>query len=172
MSPASEDITRLLIAELPRLRARARVMVGDAHLADDILQEVAVVVLRSQDTYQPGSNFSAWVNEIHRRVALAECRRRGRRTVALDSEVIDEIQTIALNPEAKDRERAALDHCMELLPEDGREALRLRYSEELPSEVIAARLHRSVDGVKSLLKRLRLTLSDCIERRLNTELFQ
>ena len=166
---ANDEITRLLVAELPRLRLRARIMVGDAHLADDILQEVAVVVLRQHASFQLGTNFSAWVNEIHRRVLLAECRKRHQHCLALDPAVIDDIAAVIDEPDERERERTALAQCLQVLPGDGRKALRLRYWNELPSTAIAKRMRRSVDGVKSLLKRVRQMLNECIEERLQSE---
>lgn len=161
-----DDIARLLISDQPRLRLHVRTLVGDPHLGEDILQEVAVVVLRSWRSFTPGTSFRAWVNEIARRIALAECRRRGRRPLPLLAERVEEIVAAAQEEDAWDREREALRHCLQQVPDVGRKALALRYGEELSSEEIARSLGRSIDGVKGLLKRVRAQVAECIDHRL------
>lgn len=57
----------------------------DRNLADDIVQEAAVVALGKLDQFQPGTNFTAWMGQMVRYVALNQGRReRRRRGQALD----------------------------------------------------------------------------------------
>lgn len=52
---------------------------GDRTLADDILQEAAVVALQKLDQYRPGTNFTAWMSSVVRYVALNQVRKENRR---------------------------------------------------------------------------------------------
>jgi len=54
-------------------------MSGDRSLADDILQEAAVVALQKLDQYRPGTNFTAWMSSVVRYVALNQVRKENRR---------------------------------------------------------------------------------------------
>jgi len=53
-------------------------MVRDAHLAQDITQEVFEKVLQKHDLYRPGTNFRAWLFEVARNQALSAMRARQR----------------------------------------------------------------------------------------------
>jgi RNA polymerase sigma-70 factor (ECF subfamily) len=55
-------------------------VIGDPSLADDVVQEAAVIALGKLDQFRPGTAFTAWMGQIVRYVALnkgrAEMRRR------------------------------------------------------------------------------------------------
>lgn len=60
----------------------------NAALADDILQEAAIVALSKLDQYRPGTNFAAWMGQTVRYVALNQSRKeRRRRVLPLDETV-------------------------------------------------------------------------------------
>ena len=48
-------------------------LVPRRHLVDDIVQETFVTACQKADTYEPGSNFKAWIFAIARFKALAGC---------------------------------------------------------------------------------------------------
>ncbi len=60
----------------------------------------------------------------------------------------------------------ALDACSEQLPEHSANVVRLRYTNGLTFEQIAAELATTKSAVEKLLSRVRLALRDCIEARL------
>jgi RNA polymerase sigma-70 factor (ECF subfamily) len=166
MTEPKDEMIRMLIGEQRRLQAYIRSLVGHRHLVDDIMQEVAVVVMRRSETFEPGSNFFAWVREIARRVALAELRRHGHGISldpALAGVIVDQVTSEAAIWE---NERTALRACLQRLPGDSRRLLAMRYVDDLPSEEIASRIGRSLDGAKSLLKRVRAQILECMRRRL------
>jgi RNA polymerase sigma-70 factor (ECF subfamily) len=66
----------------------AAAVVGDAHQAEDVLQEAALVALDKLDEFDPATAFMAWMGRIVRYVALNHARRRARR------------RAVALAPEA------------------------------------------------------------------------
>ena len=60
----------------------------NAALADDIVQEAAIVALSKLDQYRPGTNFTAWMGQTVRYVALNQTRKlRRRRAQQLDESV-------------------------------------------------------------------------------------
>lgn len=62
-------------------------IVGDATLADDVVQEAAVVAYRKFDQFRSGTNFAAWMAQTVRYVALNEARREHRRAaLSLDDD--------------------------------------------------------------------------------------
>jgi len=58
-----------------RLWCVAVAIVGDVHLAEDIVQEAAIVGLGKLGQYRPGTDFGAWMAQIVRYVALNHARR-------------------------------------------------------------------------------------------------
>src|SRR5262245_24300868 len=56
----------------------AAAVVGDRAQADDVLQEAALVALGKLGQFDPASNFTAWMGQIVRFVALNQARKRTR----------------------------------------------------------------------------------------------
>ncbi len=50
-------------------------VMGDAALAEDVVQEAAIVGLRKIDQFQPGTNFTAWMAKTVKYVALNHNRK-------------------------------------------------------------------------------------------------
>jgi RNA polymerase sigma-70 factor (ECF subfamily) len=62
----------------------------------------------------------------------------------------------------------ALRECVEQLDRRARRAVDLQYRDHAGREAIAAELDMKPDGVKTLLRRTRQLLRECIERKSNT----
>ena len=145
------------------LQAYVRSMVCDAHLAEDILQEIFVAAMNSREQFVEGTLFRAWVREIARRVTLSQLRKEGRNPSALDPATLDQIEKTFDAPlEQWEEERRALAACVERLAPESRRALELRYVSDLPLLAIGTQMGRSEDGIKALLKRLRQSLAECV----------
>lgn len=56
----------------------AAAIVRDRTLADDVLQEAAVIALGKRHEFQPGTSFQAWAGQVVRFTALNEARKRAR----------------------------------------------------------------------------------------------
>lgn len=63
-------------------------IVHDRSLADDVVQDAAIIAYRKFDEFQTGSNFAAWMAQTVRYVALNESR-RGRRRATTSLEISD-----------------------------------------------------------------------------------
>lgn len=147
-----------------------RAIVADAHLVEDVIQEVYIVVSQKYADFAEGTHFGAWVREIARRTALHQLRKTGRRAAALEPDALDTLEsTFDVPGEAWEAEKAALHACMERLPEESLRVLDLRYIDEAPLTRIGAAVGRSVDGVKAMLRRLREKLAECAEQKLRPE---
>src|SRR5579862_7817687 len=65
----------------------ARWIARDSDDAEDLVQETYLKALRSFASFQPGTNFRAWIFQILRNTFLSSCSTLDRRmTVAMDSE--------------------------------------------------------------------------------------
>jgi DNA-directed RNA polymerase specialized sigma24 family protein len=70
-----------------------------------------------------------------------------------------------LGEDGGDARVAALRACTAELPPRSQLLLRLCYREALPRAEVAARLGLGVDGLKSLLARVKTILKECVQRR-------
>ncbi len=140
--------------------------------AEDLVQETFLKALRGFASFEPGSNFKAWIFRILRNTYLTS--RTGlaaTRTVALE----DELDDISLYPEgAIDREtpeinlirlsdRAALQAAMEKLPPPLLEVILLCDVEEMKYREIAAVLEIPIGTVMSRIARARTALRGSLE---------
>jgi len=66
----------------------AAAIVPDRSLVEDVLQEAALVALEKLDAFDPDTNFTAWMGQIVRYVALNQARRAARSRVASVDPVI------------------------------------------------------------------------------------
>jgi len=169
---SQERIAALFSQHRTRIGAYAYAIVRDYHAVDDVLQDVAMILIRKRDVYDPATPFLPWALAITRRQALAQRRSRPRGTVTLDQEILDRIEAaIADEGEAalQERRMAALAQCLERVGESGAGLLRMKYVEQLSADVIAERTRSSRPAIYSGLQRLRERLASCMEQRLASE---
>jgi RNA polymerase sigma-70 factor, ECF subfamily len=129
--------------------------------AEDLVQETYLKALRGFASFQPGTNFRAWIFQILRNTFLSSRSKLERRmTVAMDSaeedgpELAVENQTpetIFMNRSNSEQVQKAIDH----LPVHYREALLLCEVEEMSYQEIAEILSIPVGTVMSRLSRAR-----------------
>jgi RNA polymerase sigma-70 factor (ECF subfamily) len=140
--------------------------------AEDLVQETFLKALRGFPSFEPGSNFRAWIFRILRNTYLTS--RTGlaaMRTVALEDELDDRNESgTALYPEGTiDREtpernlirlsdRAALHAAMEQLPPPLLEVILLCDVEEMKYREIATVLEIPIGTVMSRIARARTAL--------------
>jgi RNA polymerase sigma-70 factor (ECF subfamily) len=140
--------------------------------AEDLVQETYVKALRGYSSYQPGTNFRAWMYRILRNTFLtSRTGMKAKMTVPLESEedggapVVADTQT----PEAIliDRSNQALLHsALEELPVHSREVLLLCEVEEMSYQEIAEALEIPLGTVMSRLSRARAALRTLVKQKL------
>jgi RNA polymerase sigma-70 factor (ECF subfamily) len=118
----------------PRLRYFLARMVGDDHIADDLLQEVWFDVYRGVARLADPGAFLAWLYQIACHRALGELRKRRQPVSSLDGvDLAEEGDDDDFSAEDAERVHAALG---QLAPEH-REVLLLRFVEGMAYEDIA-----------------------------------
>ena len=131
--------------------------------AEDLVQEVFLVVTRKAQEFQEGTNFFAWVCTIAR-FKLLEAMRRRARAQDLSEEVIEAL--CAVNPEEhfEDSRVTALQHCLEKLAPKARQMMHLRYYAEHSPAEIARVVSWTPNAVRVALSRARSVLQQCLEQ--------
>jgi len=161
---------RLFTTHEPAIRAFVRGLVPSRTDADDILQEVAIVLWEKFDEFREGGDFKAWACGIARFKVLAWLRDRGRDRLVLDSDVVEVIAAQSLDQEPfLQQQREVLETCLKSVPAEERSLLARAYQPGAVIRDIAETSGRSVAGFYQWLYRMRQMLLDCVKRRLAPE---
>lgn len=152
---------------LPQLRplfGMAYRLTGNAHDAEDLVQETMLRAHRAFDRYRPGTNARAWLFTILHRLRTDSLRRKGRRpeTVELvdDGPPVPAVHEKILTSGHEDVVRA-----LEGLAETFRSAVVLRDIEEFSYAEIATILGIPVGTVMSRIHRGRALLRQALPGR-------
>ncbi|MBI1368501.1 MAG: sigma-70 family RNA polymerase sigma factor [Planctomycetes bacterium] len=138
--------------------------------AEDVMQDIAHSAFKDFDKYDPARPFAPWVMTIaHRRVA-DYFRQKPRAEMCFDPAALESL-SIAYAELATEtgQRRRALEHCLAAVEDRARQALTLRYEQQLSVQQIADKLSTSANAVSVLLYRVRAALAQCIERRLQRQ---
>jgi RNA polymerase sigma-70 factor (ECF subfamily) len=174
MSPTETErhhrFLRSFTAHEPAIRAHVRRLVPTRADADDVMQEISVVLWEKFDSFREDGDFKAWAFGVARFEVLAWLRDRGRDRLVLDEEVATKIAGETAEDEPRlERQREALEHCMKKVPDDQRNLLMQAYQPECRIQEVAERSGRTVAGFYQWLHRMRKQLLDCIRRALTQE---
>lgn len=165
-----QQFLRAFLTHEAAVRAFVRRFVPTRTDADDVLQEVAIVLWEKFGEFRAGGDFKAWACGIARFKALAWLRDKGRDRLVLDTDVVELIAAEAWQGESlRDRRREALELCLEKAPAAERELLVRAYQPAAKMQDVAATSGRSVGGFYQWLYRMRQLLLECVERQLGLE---
>lgn len=165
----------IIVRRLERpLRAWLATHASPAVDVDEIAQRTFVIAFNKLDTFEPGTNFAAWIFTIARYQLLAELQRL-RRVADYHARFAPELLERELERRAQetvecDEER--LDHlrkCLDSIGDNLRKYVVWRYDEEIPLEEMAERTRRSVGAIKKQLWLIRRKLQLCMEARIKPE---
>lgn len=144
-------------------------MTGDAATAEDLYQEMAILMTRKRDAAEEDCKFVAWGRQIAINLVRDWRKKLARGKVqTLDDDVLEAVAGSfeSASESAWDSRAEALRICAEKLSEKDRTLLRRRYEQSVPVEKLAAELSMSRGAVDTSLYRLRRALHDCVEMRL------
>jgi RNA polymerase sigma-70 factor (ECF subfamily) len=146
----------------------AAAMLASVEETEEVVQQVFVRVFFALDQYRAGEDFGVWIRSIARncvRDRLRAASRESRRLLAYRDRLLAEEDDAAALHEEK-RRHEALKKCFQELPTRQREILQLHYHQDLKFAEVANRLGSSAQAVRRTASRVRMTLRECIQRRL------
>jgi RNA polymerase sigma-70 factor (ECF subfamily) len=151
-----------------RLRGFILGLLPDHAAADDVLQEVFLVVTAKAAEFQASTDFLAWARTIARFKVLEHRQRRFPAARQLADDAWDLLAQSAHElDDAWDVRRKALQLCLDELAPRARQIVQLRYSaERLSLDEVAQQMSWTVGSVKVALSRAKDALWDCVQRRL------
>jgi RNA polymerase sigma-70 factor (ECF subfamily) len=169
-----DAFNRLVLAYQDLVYSQAYRMMGEAHSADDAVQEAFISAYRSLRTFRGGS-FKSWLLRIVTNACYDELRWRKRRPttplepVDEDNETIESPHWLADPGESPEEaaERAelssALQSCLDELPEDFRAVVILVDIQGFDYLDASEVIKKPLGTVKSRLARARVRLRDCLQ---------
>lgn len=148
-------------------------LLGRRDGVDDLVQETWLRVLERGSSYDGHSRFEPWLFRIARNLALDDLRKR--QTFSLDSPQSEEWAAADLSPAstapspfllaARSEDAQRLASSMQMLDPDSREALVLRFQEELSLQEISIVADAPVSTIASRIYRALATLRTQLEER-------
>ena len=151
-----------------RLYNFAHWLTQDREEAEDLVQETYAKALKGFSSFQPGTNFRAWIYQILRNTFFTS--RTGLKATAtvpleLDNDQ-ENVPTTADTPESillQRSDRQLVQQALGRLPVPYREVLLLCEFEEMSYQEISATLSIPMGTVMSRLSRARRALRDAVE---------
>src|SRR3954463_14013587 len=154
------SLKEAMLAAVPSLRAFAISLSGNIDRADDLVQETLLRAIANIDSFQPGTNMSAWMFTILRNLFRSEYRKRRREVEDADGSYADSLKS---HPEQGSRlEFNEFKTALSKLPPDQREALILVGASGFSYEEAAGICECAVGTIKSRVNRARNRLADLL----------
>jgi RNA polymerase sigma-70 factor (ECF subfamily) len=145
----------LLCAITPYLRAIARRYLRQEQDAEDMVQEILIVVHDIRHTYEPGRPLKPWLATIATRRCIDQLRQRMRRggQEITDEDLLGQLpdESAGATPDARlerEQEEQVVQRAVRALPARQREALELLRIQELSLKEAAAASEQSVGSLK------------------------
>lgn len=148
------------------LRELARRLLGDGHLAEDVVQETFAAALTHPGS--PPRDHRSWLAQVARNFALRRvladsARARREKLDAQRRQTFHEAASRAV--ERAEAQRLLLD-CVLELREPLRSCVLLRFYDDLPTSEVASKLGLSEGTVRSCLSRAKRILRERMDRRM------
>jgi RNA polymerase sigma-70 factor (ECF subfamily) len=147
-----------------------RFLGANAIEADDLTQETFLALARAEFVERDEHQTASYLRVVARNQLLALRRKQIREVSTVELEAADDVWAAAAGCDGNlTGYLAALTDCLAELEGRAREAVELHYRENASREAIAERLEMKPEGVKTLLRRIRQVLRECVERKIRIE---
>ena len=140
--------------------------VANRDQAMEVLQQTNLVLCRKADDFELGTNFAAWSSTVAHYQILSYRKSLSRDRLVFTDEVIASIDERENESEMREGVLSHLRHCLEAMSSDNQVFIKLRYEGGLSMEQIAMEIGKTANAVRVKLHRLRRSLRDCVQKRL------
>ena len=165
-----ELFSELLIANRHRIYGFIYSLVHNHQAAEDLMQEVTIVLWRKFHVFEEGTSFAVWAMSVSRFCALNWRRKQARVPLPLEDDelmrMVDE--SISVGADLSDRHEK-LQRCMTKLPAKFRHVLHWRYQKDERVVEVSERLGMSVRSVYMFLEKAHALLVECVQGQVKKE---
>jgi RNA polymerase sigma-70 factor (ECF subfamily) len=171
MKGTKKEFIKLYSSAYPVLQRFVLAHLPDAHEAEDILQEVSLILWKKIDSFEQGTSFQAWVLKIARYEVLHARRGHARSRLLLSPELSERAEEHYAAMDFGDlaERKRALERCMDKLSASHRKLVQARYRQRRKAVDIAKESGRKENQVRTQLCRIRAALRKCISEVLGRE---
>ena len=159
------ELSDLIRDHQTRVWRYLRFLGADATEVDDLVQETFVAVWRSSFQHQSDPQTAAYLCKVARNQLLTSRRREGREPNMVELEAAESVWSQWTHSSGTIDYTDAITSCLERIEGRARRAIDLHYRDGQSRADIADRLEMKPDGVKTLLRRTRDKLRECVERK-------
>lgn len=165
---SDSNIERLIREHRAQLHGYVLGQLANSSDAEDLLQQVCVILWKKRDQFDPSSNFLAWARKIARFEAMNLWRKEKRRRT---EPLLDEHLGQIVHERSEERElefirhRRALQACIQQLPKRQREVIEAHYFEGESVAKISDATGMKPNAISQLLFRARTSLIACVQTR-------
>jgi RNA polymerase sigma-70 factor, ECF subfamily len=146
-----DAFAELVRGAIARLDTAARLILRDPELARDAVQEGLIRAWRDLRGLRDPDRFDAWIYRLTVNACLDLARRRRRRAIEVDIDVLE--APFDADPAERVADRVLVDDVLRQLDEPGRAIVVLHYFVGMPLTEVAACLGIPIGTVKSRLHR-------------------
>ncbi|QDV40605.1 RNA polymerase sigma factor [Stieleria neptunia] len=162
------DFVRLFSANQRRIQTFILTLLPDRDQAQDVMQNTSVVLWQKFETFQPGTDFTAWAFRIARLEVLSLVRRQGKGRLVFDESICNGLADEITDRDAiSDSRLRALEGCVKKLSAVDRDLLQRRYEEGATIKAVAEAVGRPLEGMYKAMRRIHRTLFECTQRKLS-----
>ena len=146
-------------------------LLGNANDAEDVMQEVSVVMWQQHHKFEVGTNFVSWLSVIAYHQVQRFWREKKKRKKFFTGKTAEQLAvTITEEYEYLEARRRALGECVERLADSDRQLVSRCYGERsMTMKSVARELQRPEGTVYKAMGRIRKALLQCINRKLSAE---
>lgn len=163
-----KNVARLWSKSQPAVAALVAGAVADFHDAEDVVAEVAEVVVAKFSDFDPARPFMPWAMGIaHKQILLYYRRRAGEKFLPFDEAAMEAVVSAHVDVADEVSARlAALRICVRQVRGKARRVLDLHYGHGLKTDAVADALNMTRNSVWVTMHRVRVALKACVERKL------
>lgn len=164
-----DNFARLFAQHHRWLHAYLMSLLGDFSSAEEVFQEVCVILWREYEKFDPETDFRRWACVIARNKVYQHRDSQMRKEKQLSHEVLELLADEAVEKaDLLEERRLALNQCVGKLAPSDRELVAACYSEQRCSfQTVAEKLSRPTNTVYKALQRIRRVLRICIDRQVS-----
>lgn len=161
---------KLYVANEKRLYGFIKTLVPNWSDIDDIVQETVAVMWEKFETFDRGTDFSAWAFTIARFQILNYRKRKNNQRLIFNETIWETLAEKAKTPSLGSNKRSeTLEKCIRQLKPEHQKLLELRYRPGTNIDSIAEKMEKTVHAIYKSLNRIHHQLVACVREKMNVE---